>query len=204
MRHVYSALLYALLPLVVLRLLLRSLRQPGYRRRLSERWGLLRGDSVPPGPCLWVHAVSVGEVQAAAPLVEGLLAQYPEYPVLVTTTTATGAARARELFGARVTHAWLPWDLPGAVRRFLQRARPRLLIVMERELWPNLLLHHTRRRGLRYRVGECASVARAAARYRRWGALPGICLHALTAWPVRRPLKVSACSLWGSRRTAMM
>lgn len=168
MRHVYSALLYTLLPLVVLRVWLRSLRQPGYRHRLPQRWGLLRPDSVPSGPCLWVHAVSVGEVQAAALLVEGLLLQYPEYPVLVTTTTPTGAARARELFGARVTHAWLPWDLPGAVCRFLDRARPRLLLLMERELWPNLL-YHSRRRGCRILLANARLSGAAAARYRRLG-----------------------------------
>ena len=170
MRHAYSAVLYALLPLVVLRLWLRSLRQPGYRHKLSERWGLLRPQSVPSGPCLWVHAVSVGEVQAAAPLVEGLLAQYPGYPVLVSTTTPTGAARARELFGGRVGHAWLPWDLPGAVCRFLDRARPRLLLLMERELWPNLL-YHSRRRGCAIVLANARLSARAAARYRRPGRL---------------------------------
>ena len=89
-------------------------------------------------PAIWVHAVSVGEVQAAATLIRALRQQYPQQPLLVTTATPTGAQRVKALFGDAVFHAYLPYDLPGAVKRFLDRVRPQIAIVMETEVWPNL------------------------------------------------------------------
>ncbi len=136
MRVLYTALFRLLTPLVVVHQLWRSWHEPGYRGRVHERWGY---GAVVRSPCLWVHAVSVGEVQAAVPLVRALLQDWPTWQVLVTTTTSTGAARVNELFGAAVEHRYLPLDLPGAARRFLKRAQPRLCVVMETELWPNLL-----------------------------------------------------------------
>lgn len=89
-------------------------------------------------PVTWLHAVSVGEVRAAAPLIEALLQSDPQTPLLITTTTPTGREMAKRLFGERVSYAYLPWDLPFAVRRFLAHVRPVKAIVMETELWPNL------------------------------------------------------------------
>jgi 3-deoxy-D-manno-octulosonic-acid transferase len=135
-RTLYTLLLYLLVPLVLLRLAWRGLRAPDYWRRWPERFGYIEpplGERV-----IWIHAVSVGEVQAAEPLVRALLEAYPAYSLLVTTVTPTGSARVTALFGDEVAHVYAPYDLPGAVKRFFQRVRPRLAIVMETELWPNL------------------------------------------------------------------
>lgn len=136
LRVLYSALLYVVAPLAFAATALRGLRDPSYRDRLPERLGYtqLRFTARP----IWIHAVSVGEVQAAAALVRALSSRYAQHPILVTTTTPTGAQRVRALFGNSVQHAYLPYDLPGAARRFLDRTTPMLAIVMEREIWPNL------------------------------------------------------------------
>jgi 3-deoxy-D-manno-octulosonic-acid transferase len=136
LRLLYSALLYVVAPLVFVATALRGLRDPSYRDRLSERLGFTAVRFTTPP--IWIHAVSVGEVQAAAALVRALISRYPQHPMLVTTATPTGAQRVRALFGDSVRHAYLPYDLPGAVRRFLDRTTPQLAIVMEREIWPNL------------------------------------------------------------------
>ena len=136
LRLLYSALLYVVAPLVFVATALRGLRDPSYRDRLPERLGFTAVRFTTPP--IWIHAVSVGEVQAAAALVRALISRYPQHPMLVTTATPTGAQRVRALFGDSVRHAYLPYDLPGAVRRFLDRTTPQLAIVMEREIWPNL------------------------------------------------------------------
>ena len=139
----YTLLLRLLLPLALVRLLWRSLRAPAYRRRVGERLAL---EGSAPGPAdVWVHAVSVGEVQAAAPLIRYLLTRDPPQRVLVTTTTPTGAARVGDLFGKSLTHRYTPFDLPGMLSRLLDRVRPRLILVMETEIWPNMLVQATRR-----------------------------------------------------------
>lgn len=135
MRRLYSLLLYLLLPGVLLRLWIKGRQLPGYRQHWRERFGL-RAPRVP--GALWVHAVSVGEVRAAAPLVEALRARHPARPLLVTVTTPAGRDTVRQLFGDTVLCRYLPYDLPGAVRRFLDVLQPSLLVVMEVELWPNL------------------------------------------------------------------
>lgn len=136
LRILYSALLYVVAPLAFVATALRGLREPSYRDRLSERLGYTQlRFATPP---LWIHAVSVGEVQAAAALVRVLAQRYPQHPILLTTATPTGAQRVRALFGDSVRHAYLPYDLPGAVRRFLASVTPQLAIIMEREIWPNL------------------------------------------------------------------
>jgi 3-deoxy-D-manno-octulosonic-acid transferase len=165
MRLVYSGLFILLLPLIVLRLLLRSRRAPAYRQRLGERLGFFRlpEDS---RPLLWVHAVSLGETLAARPLIERMLDALPEYRVLVTTTTPTGSAQVERLFGDRVLHVYAPWDTPGALRRFLRRARPELLVLMETELWPNML-HHCRRVGCQVVLANARLSQRSAAGYAR-------------------------------------
>jgi 3-deoxy-D-manno-octulosonic-acid transferase len=136
LRKLYTLLLYLLAPVVLVRLAWRGLRAPDYWRRWPERFGSIE----PPlgKRVIWIHAVSVGEVQAAEPLVRALLDRYPECSILLTTVTPTGSARVRALFGDDVAHVYAPYDLPGAVTRFLGRVRPQLAIVMETELWPNL------------------------------------------------------------------
>lgn len=136
MRLIYTGLLYLILPLALLRLYGRGRRDAGHRRRWRERLGFV--PPLPPGG-LWLHAVSVGETRAALPLIRALLDRYPDLPLLVTTTTLTGSRQVREALGERVHHVYAPYDLPGATRRFLRRVRPRLAVIMETELWPNLL-----------------------------------------------------------------
>jgi 3-deoxy-D-manno-octulosonic-acid transferase len=139
-RIVYNFLTYLALPLVLLRLLWRSRKAPGYRRRWRERLGWYSHQTMlAAGPTLILHAVSVGEVHAAQPLIEQILAARPGLNVVVTTSTPTGSARVEKLFGKRVNHVYLPYDLPGAVQRFLRKFSPTVLVLLETELWPNLL-----------------------------------------------------------------
>jgi 3-deoxy-D-manno-octulosonic-acid transferase len=135
MHRIYNVLVYLAAPIALLVQLWRGLRDPSYRERLGERFGF--GPPLP-GPTIWIHAVSVGEVQAAETLVWRLLSRHPRYRVLVTTVTPTGATRARRLFGDHVQLRYVPFDLPGAVRRFFDRVQPRLAMILETELWPNL------------------------------------------------------------------
>ena len=138
LRGLYSAALYVLLPATIYHLIWRSFRQGEYLLRWSERYAAY-GDRPARGETIWVHAVSVGEVNAAAPLVNALRARRPDLRLLLTSITPTGSARIRALWGETVEHVYLPYDLPGAVARFLRHYRPRVGLVLETELWPNLL-----------------------------------------------------------------
>ncbi|WP_140909246.1 lipid IV(A) 3-deoxy-D-manno-octulosonic acid transferase [Cognatiluteimonas lumbrici] len=138
LRGLYSAALYLLLPVTLYHLVWRGFRQAEYFERWAERYAAY-GDAAPLHGTVWIHAVSVGEVNAAAPLVNALRARRPDLRLLVTSITPTGSARIRALWGEGVEHVYLPYDLPGAVARFLHHFRPRLALVMETELWPNLL-----------------------------------------------------------------
>jgi 3-deoxy-D-manno-octulosonic-acid transferase len=138
LRGLYSAALYLLLPATVYHLIWRSFRQGDYLLRWNERYAMY-GNRPVPGATVWVHAVSVGEVNAAAPLVNALRARRPDLRLLVTSITPTGSARIRALWGDQVEHVYLPYDLPGAVARFLRHFRPQVGLVLETELWPNLL-----------------------------------------------------------------
>ncbi|MEP7061389.1 MAG: lipid IV(A) 3-deoxy-D-manno-octulosonic acid transferase [Betaproteobacteria bacterium] len=137
MRALYDLLWYLALPWLPLRLWWRGRKEPGYRARIGERFGTYAG--TPQRDVIWVHAVSAGETRAAAPLIERLLREWPDARVLVTAMTATGDAAARSLYGNRVTQAWLPYDLPFAMSRFIANFAPRAGIVMETEVWPNLM-----------------------------------------------------------------
>ena len=140
MRILYSLILYLSVPLVLLKLLLRGVKNPGYLERISERFGFM---SKPASglPVIWVHAVSVGEVRTAGALVNRLLRTFPRCQVLMTTITPTGAEQVRQLFDGKVAHRYLPYDLPHGVRGFLRAVNPRMLIIMETEIWPNLLYY---------------------------------------------------------------
>jgi len=138
MRHLYSILLYAALPLIALRLMWRARRQREYLQHVGERFGFYEGAAAA-GPWLWVHAVSVGETRAAEPLINGLQQRYPQHRILLTHMTPTGRETGNALFGDRVTRCYLPYDYPGAVARFLDRFRPAIGVLMETEVWPNLI-----------------------------------------------------------------
>ncbi len=163
MRLVYNMLLYIVAPFALLMHLWRGLRDPSYRERLGERFGLGAGL---PGETIWIHAVSVGEVQAAEPLVRQLLERHPRYTVLITTVTPTGAARVRQLFGTTIQLRYVPFDLPGSVRRFFDRVRPRLAMILETELWPNLYAE-CGRRDVPLVLASARISPRSVGRYRR-------------------------------------
>lgn len=136
-RRVYTAIWYLALPFIIGRLFWRSLKAPGYRSAIAERLGFIQPIKTDK-PCLWIHAVSLGESIAATPLIRTLL-NSGHYHLLITNTTPTGRARIQQEFGASVTQAWAPYDLPASIKRFIQCARPCGLIIMETELWPNWL-----------------------------------------------------------------
>ena len=141
MTTLYTVLLYLIQPLIWLRLWLRGRKAPAYRKRWAERYGYCAGKVKPDG--ILLHSVSVGETLAAVPLVRALRHRYPSMPITVTTMTPTGSERAASAFGKDVHHVYLPYDLPGSMNRFLDNVKPRLVIIMETELWPNMiaLLH---------------------------------------------------------------
>src|SRR6185437_13670837 len=160
-------------PLLVLRLLARGLRSRPYHRRWPERFGFFKAPDI--RGSLWVHAVSVGEVNAAEPLIKALQRDYPEAPLVITTVTPTGTARVQQLFGDNVFHVYLPYDLPFAVRRFMNRIRPRLALIVETEIWPNLYFA-CRRRGIPLMIVNAQPAAlRAALRGPDCGAIAHRC-----------------------------
>ena len=136
-RLLYSLILYLLLPFIPLRLLWRARKQPEYLAHWGERFGFYSVETSQ--PLIWIHAVSVGETHAAAPLIDALQARYPAQRILLTCMTPTGRAAARRLYGDRVLRAYLPYDYPGAMRRFLTHFQPTFGLLMETELWPNLI-----------------------------------------------------------------
>ncbi len=136
-RFFYSLLLYALLPFTPLKLLWRGMRQPEYRQHLAERYGFYKIS--PQQPVIWLHCVSLGETRAAAPLVQALMAQHPQHRILLTHATPTGREAGEQLFGDRVDRVYLPYDTPDAVARFLHHFRPTIGLLMETELWFNLI-----------------------------------------------------------------
>ncbi len=164
MRILYITLSYLLTPVLIGVILWRGRRNRGYWKHLGQRFGLGRRLDRP--GAIWVHAVSVGEVQAAAPLVRALQRQYPERPLVITSMTPTGADRATALFGSSVDRRFVPYDLPGAVSRFFDRVRPDLAIIMETELWPNLF-NECGRRGTPLVLASARISPRSVGRYRR-------------------------------------
>lgn len=136
MRALYTLLWYLALPVMFLYLRWRGRRQPEYRQHWRERLGW--APPLPPGPVIWLHTVSVGETRAAAPLVRALRARRPDATILLSHTTPTGRATAREVFGDGIRQTYLPYDLPGPIRRFLERSHPGIAIFLETEIWPNL------------------------------------------------------------------
>ncbi len=135
-RFIYTLALYLLTPVILYRLAFRGLRARGYFSRWFERFGFFPDPHIERS--IWVHAVSVGEVNAAAPLIDALRQRYLGDSFVITTVTPTGSDRVRQLWGDQVYHVYLPYDLPGAVGRFLGRTKPRIALIMETEIWPNL------------------------------------------------------------------
>ena len=174
MRRLYSWLFALALPLILLRLGWQSLRNAAYRDRWPQRLGCYAEGTRPESP-LWIHAVSVGEVGAAAPLIRALRERYPYRSILVTTYTPTGYATVARQFGETVRHAYFPYDLPVIVRRFLRHFRPCMLLLMETELWPNVI-HECRAAGIPVLLVNGRMSERSARRYR---AFRGLCASML-------------------------
>jgi 3-deoxy-D-manno-octulosonic-acid transferase len=175
--RLYQVLLYLIQPLIWLRLLLRSRKAPAYRKRWGERYGFCKGKVVPQG--ILLHSVSVGETLAAVPLVRALRHHYPDLPITVTTMTPTGSERVRSAFGDDVYHVYLPYDLPGSVNRFLKTVDPKLVIIMETELWPNLIskLHQ---RKIPLIIANARLSERSAAGYQKLGSFVKTMLQKIT------------------------
>ncbi|MCV6605332.1 MAG: 3-deoxy-D-manno-octulosonic acid transferase, partial [Porticoccaceae bacterium] len=145
-RTLYTIAFYLAVPLVLLRLLLRGRKAPAYRKRWGERFGFVpvvtkRVTKRAPNTdkVIWVHSVSVGETLAAVPLIKQLQQRHPQAQLVVTTMTPTGSERVLASFGDSVYHVYAPYDLPDVVARFLKRVQPDVLVIMETELWPNLI-----------------------------------------------------------------
>ncbi len=172
MRSLYSLLTVILAPVAFSAALCRGLRDRRHSTGLLERfgWGPPTGGPTGASVSIWLHAVSLGEVTAAAALVRALRARCPESPFVLSTSTQTGRARAQELFAGEADVRFLPYDTPGSVARFLARIRPRLGIILETELWPNLL-HQCRRRGVPVVFASARLTQRSVSRYRRFGNL---------------------------------
>ncbi|MEK0166043.1 MULTISPECIES: lipid IV(A) 3-deoxy-D-manno-octulosonic acid transferase [Pseudescherichia] len=162
----YTTLFYLIQPLIWLRLWVRGRKAPAYRKRWGERYGFYKQPLKPGG--ILMHSVSVGETLAAIPLVRALRHRYPDLPITVTTMTPTGSERVLSAFGNDVQHVYLPYDLPDALNRFLNAVDPKLVLVMETELWPNLIAAlHTRKIPLV--IANARLSARSAKGYARLG-----------------------------------
>ena len=180
MRAAYTALLRLALPLILLRLWWRGRREPRYRVAVAERFGRYRTparDGV-----IWIHAVSVGEARAAAPLVKALA----EHPILITCTTAAGRETVEQVYGNSVLAAYFPYDYPAAVERFLAHFRPRLAILMETEVWPNLLAACSRR-SVPVVLANARMSEQSARGYARWPSLTRPAFASLSAVCAQSP-----------------
>ena len=176
-RFVYTLLLYALLPRALAHLWWRARRQPGYLEHIGERFG--RYAAPARAPLIWVHAVSVGETRAAAPLIRELQNRYPGHRVLLTHMTPTGRDTGHALFGDAVERCYLPYDFPFAVARFLDHFQPVCGILLETEIWPNLI-HACRARKIPIYLANARMSEKSRRRYARFPAFASTCLRELT------------------------
>ncbi|AZC99760.1 lipid IV(A) 3-deoxy-D-manno-octulosonic acid transferase [Pseudomonas chlororaphis] len=197
-RTLYTALFYLGLPLVAIRLWLRARKAPAYARRIGERfsWGLPAMQS----GGIWVHAVSVGESIAAAPMIRALLARYPQMPITVTCMTPTGSERIQALFAnePRIQHCYLPYDLPCAAARFLDRVRPKLAVIMETELWPNHI-HQCVKRGIPVALANGRLSERSARGYGRFAKLTAPMLAEMSLFAVQTEAEAERFRQLGAR-----
>lgn len=165
-RFLYSTILYLLSPLLIVYLAFRAIKSPDYRGRWGERFGLTRLKSTD----VLVHSVSMGETLAAIPLIRLIMQSHPELSITVTTTSPTGSAEVRKAFGDSVQHCYLPFDLPWCVRRFLRQVSPKSCIIMETELWPNLVAIAAKR-GVHLMLANARLSAKSAAQYAKYPTL---------------------------------
>ena len=203
-RLIYSILFYLAQPLVWLRLAWRSRKQPDYLQDVGERYGFYA--QVAPGKLLWLHAVSVGETRAAEPLIKALLEEYPDYVLLMTHMTPTGRATGGELitkYGARLIQAYLPYDLPDACARFLDHFKPCLGLLMETELWPNLIAA-AKQRNVPVSLINARLSMRSQRGYRRFSPLIRPALDALRAVAAQTPGDAERLIAIGAKRVSVL
>ncbi|MBI4206959.1 MAG: lipid IV(A) 3-deoxy-D-manno-octulosonic acid transferase [Betaproteobacteria bacterium] len=199
-RFGYTLLLYALLPRALLHLLWRARRQPAYLKRIPERFGYYRERTAQ--PLIWIHAVSVGETRAAEPLVRILQKRHPTHRILLTHMTPTGWESGVALYGDTVSRCYLPYDFPGAVARFLDRFRPRVGLLMETEVWPNLI-HACRERNLPLYLVNARLSEKSYARYRRFAELTRASLKELAAIAAQTPDDARRLTTLGAQNAAI-
>jgi 3-deoxy-D-manno-octulosonic-acid transferase len=202
LRALYTAALHLALPLLPLRLWWRGRKEPGYRADVGQRFGRYGSPRADARPLIWIHAVSLGETRAAQPLVVALRQRYPDHALLVTHMTATGRATAADLYGALATLAFLPYDFPWAVRRFLDHFRPALGILMETELWPNLV-RECRARGVPVLLANARLSEKSARGYARIGALARETVAALAAVGAQSDADAARLAALGAREVGV-
>lgn len=188
MRKLYSLFIYLLTPLALLYLAFRGLRSPDYLKRWPERFAFF--DKPLAGGGIVVHAVSMGEVNAASTMIRELIKQYPDLPLYVTTLTPTGSERVRTLFPEAAFHVYLPLDIPGSVKRFFDRLQPRLMIIMETEIWPNLY-HQAACQGIPLVIANARISERSIGAYRRLRPLIGPALDSVSQIAAQSDLDAS-------------
>jgi 3-deoxy-D-manno-octulosonic-acid transferase len=176
-RFAYTLLLYVLLPRALLHLWWRARRQPAYRKHVGERFGCYAVAA--PAPLIWVHAVSVGETRAAAPLIHELKGRYPQHRILLTHMTPTGRDTGIALFGDGVERCYLPYDFPFAVARFLDHFKPVCGILLETEIWPNLI-HACGARLIPIYLANARMSEKSRRGYTRFSAFAAACLNELS------------------------
>ena len=196
-RAAYTALSYALLPRVLLHLAWRGRREPAYRQHVNERFGHFAG-ARPAEPVIWIHAVSVGETRGAEPLVRELASRYPGHRILLTHMTPAGRRTSEMLFGERVLRCYLPYDYPGAVARFVEHFRPRIGLLMETEIWPNLI-HACKQRGIPLYLVNARLSEKSFRRYRRVASLARESLAALSGVAAQSAQDAQRLSALGAR-----
>ena len=198
-RHLYTLLFYLAQPLIGLRLLWRARRQPEYLRHLGERYGFFTQTAAT--PLIWLHVVSVGETRAAEPLIKALLDEYPEHTLLLTHMTPTGRATGGELvarYGNRLIQCYLPYDLPSACRRFFAHFSPHLGLLMETELWPNLIAI-ANERGIPLALVNARLSARSLRGYLHFQRLIRPALRALTTIAAQTPADAERLTKLGAQ-----
>jgi 3-deoxy-D-manno-octulosonic-acid transferase len=197
MRQLYTIVLRLALPLILLRLWWRGRREPGYREGVPERFGFYIGEA--PANAVWIHSVSVGEARAAAPLVRALK---PGHDIVMTCTTATGRQTIAQLYGDTVRAVFLPYDYPETVHAFLEHFRPRVGIIMETELWPNLLAACAGR-SIPVVLANARMSEKSARGYQRWRALTGPAVRALAAVCAQSEADAARFRALGARRVVV-
>ena len=197
MRLLYTIALHLLLPLVPLRLLWRARRQRGYLEHVGERFGIYKGGVNQ--PLIWVHAVSVGETRAAEPVIRLLRERHPDHHILLTHMTPTGRETGQQIFRGAIAQCYLPYDVPWAVARFLDHFRPRAGVILETEIWPNVI-HACATRGIPCYLVNARLSDKSYRGYGRLGSLARKTLGALAAISAQSNADAQRLTALGARK----